>query len=88
MQELRSGSSYLSSSDSRLHFGLGSTASIDRVEVLWPNGLLEEFPGGSADRFVHLIEGRGASPSPRKAQFPNGRASDEHSQSWMHAFSW
>jgi hypothetical protein len=61
-QELRSGSSYLSSSDLRLHFGLGPTASFERIEVVWPNGLVEEFPGGSADRFVHLVEGRGTSP--------------------------
>jgi hypothetical protein len=63
VQELRSGSSYLSSSDLRLHFGLGTDALFDRVEVLWPNGHLEEFAGGSADRFIQLMEGKGvASP--------------------------
>jgi len=66
-QEVRSGSSYLSSSDLRLHFGLGTFASFDRIEVLWPSGLLEEFPGGPADRFALLVEGKGATPAPVKA---------------------
>ena len=60
VQEVRSGSSYISNNDMRLHFGLGSNAAVDRIEVRWPTGNTEVFPGGSADRFVTLIEGRGA----------------------------
>jgi hypothetical protein len=59
-QEVRSGSSYLSSSDLRLHLGLGAATSVDHVDVLWPSGIEERFPGASADRFVTLLEGRGA----------------------------
>ena len=59
VQELRSGSSYLSSSDLRLHFGLGSAAGFDHIDIVWPSGLEETFPGGAADRFVRLIEGAG-----------------------------
>jgi enediyne biosynthesis protein E4 len=59
VQEVRSGSSYISNNDMRLHFGLGSSATVARIEVRWPNGNSESFPGGSADRFVTLIEGRG-----------------------------
>jgi hypothetical protein len=66
MQELRSGSSYLSSSDLRLHFGLGALASYDRIEVVWPSGLMEQFAGGSADKFVSLIEGKGSVLSSNK----------------------
>jgi enediyne biosynthesis protein E4 len=62
VQEVRSGSSYISNNDMRLHFGLGSSAAVDRIEIRWPNGSTEVFPGGSADRFVTLIEGRGAAP--------------------------
>ena len=36
--EVRSGGSYLSQSDLRLHFGLGSGKRIDSIEVRWPNG--------------------------------------------------
>ena len=60
LDEVRAGGSYLSTSDPRLHFGLGSAASFDRIEVLWPSGLFEQFPGGLGDRFVSLVEGSGA----------------------------
>jgi len=65
--EVRAGGSYLSTSDPRLHFGLGSAASFDRIEVLWPSGLLEQFPAGPADRFVSLVEGSGTA-------LPSGQA--------------
>ena len=59
VEEVRSGSSYISSNDLRLHFGLGSRGSVSRIEVRWPNGNSEAFPGVDADRFVTLVEGRG-----------------------------
>jgi enediyne biosynthesis protein E4 len=59
VQEVRSGSSYISNNDMRLHFGLGSSEKVDAIEVRWPNGVSEGFPGESADRFVTLVEGRG-----------------------------
>jgi enediyne biosynthesis protein E4 len=59
VQEVRSGSSYISNNDMRLHFGLGSSANVDHIEVRWPNGERENFPGGSVDRFVTLTEGVG-----------------------------
>jgi hypothetical protein len=62
VQEVRSGSSYISSNDLRLHFGLGSTTTVDHIEVRWPNGNAETFPGGSVNRFVTLLEGRGEIP--------------------------
>jgi len=52
-------SSFLSQNDRRLHFGLGAAARFDGVTVHWPNGLVEEFPGGPPDRFVRLVEGQG-----------------------------
>ncbi|HEU5341181.1 CRTAC1 family protein [Edaphobacter sp.] len=55
--EVRSGGSYLSQSDLRLHFGLGDVTSIDKVEVLWPDGTSQSFENMAADRFYHLTEG-------------------------------
>ena len=57
----RTASSYLSQGDRRLHFGLGTTAGIDRLTVRWPgrSGFTEEFAGVSVDRFVTLEQGRG-----------------------------
>jgi hypothetical protein len=46
--EVQSGGSYLSQSDLRLHFGLGSSTRIDRIEIQWPSGIrqvLKDVPG-------------------------------------------
>ena len=54
LDEVRSGGSYLSQNDLRLHFGLGDSARIDKVEVMWPNGKAQIFQDVPADRFYHL----------------------------------
>jgi hypothetical protein len=59
VDEVRSGSSYDSSSDLRLHFGLGQRSKVEWIEVRWPTGRSEVFEGGEADRFVTLREGSG-----------------------------
>ncbi len=58
-QEVRTGSSYLSSSDQRLHFGLGAETTVSRIEVQWPSGQLESFTAAAVDRFVTIVEGTG-----------------------------
>ena len=60
--EVRSGGSYLSQSDLRLHFGLGDAASIDKVEVVWPDGSTQTFEHVAADRFYYLKQGGGLEP--------------------------
>jgi hypothetical protein len=60
VDEVRSGSSYNSSSDLRLHFGLGAETSLSGVEVRWPNGEREHFAVDGLDRFVELTEGKGS----------------------------
>jgi enediyne biosynthesis protein E4 len=57
-QAVLSQSSFLSQNDFRLHFGLGSSASVDRIEVRWPNGELQSFPAEGVDKTVHLVEAR------------------------------
>ena len=52
--------SYLSSSPSSVHFGLGDSASYDGIEVVWPDGGTERFPAGDADRVVVLERGKGS----------------------------
>jgi hypothetical protein len=51
--------SYLCSNDPRTHFGLGSAAAFDLIQVVWPSGEEETFPGGAADRLVLLRKGTG-----------------------------
>jgi hypothetical protein len=57
MDEVRSGGSYLSQSDLRLHFGLGDAARINSVEVRWPNGATQTFKDVAADRFYRVKQG-------------------------------
>jgi hypothetical protein len=59
VQEVRSGSSYISNNDMRLHFGLGSSTDVEGIEVRWPSGTNEVFTGGPVDRFITLTEGAG-----------------------------
>ena len=57
--DVYSGASYCSSSDPRLHFGLGTSTKIERLEVLWPSGAKEEVSLPSVDQFYTVTEGRG-----------------------------
>jgi enediyne biosynthesis protein E4 len=57
--EVRSGGSYLSQSDLRLHFGLGTHARAEKVEVTWPSGAKEVLANVVGDRFYVVKEGKG-----------------------------
>ena len=59
VDEVRSGSSYVSSSDMRVHFGLGAATKIEWVEIHWPSGLVERFAGLPLDTIQTLKEGSG-----------------------------
>jgi enediyne biosynthesis protein E4 len=54
--EVRSGGSYLSQSDLRLHFGLGGSIKVDRVEIAWPSGARQIETGLRADQIVTIRE--------------------------------
>jgi enediyne biosynthesis protein E4 len=54
--EVRSGGSYLSQNDLRLHFGLASTAQIDRIEILWPSGARQVLKNQPCDRVLSIRE--------------------------------
>ena len=51
------GGSYQSASDPRLHFGLGDSTRVDRIEVKWPSGRVDRHSGLDADRDYLLREG-------------------------------
>jgi hypothetical protein len=59
VDEVRSGSSYNSSSDLRLHFGLGAETKVLSIDVRWPNGENERFGCDGVDRIAELVEGKG-----------------------------
>jgi len=59
VDEVRSGSSYYSNSDMRVHFGLGSVDKLDSVEIRWPSGLTERFDSAAIDLINTVKEGTG-----------------------------
>jgi len=59
--------SYLSSSDKRAHFGLGSELLAPSIEIRWPSGILQTLKNVRADQIVQIDEPSSGSPSPRGA---------------------
>jgi hypothetical protein len=58
--DVLSGGSYGSSSDPRVHFGLGTSTKVDKVLVHWPDGVQEEISISGVDRIVTIVEGKGS----------------------------
>ncbi len=58
--------SYLSAVEPVAHFGLGGASSYERIDVRWPDGLVESFPAGASNRLLRLVRGAG-SPLPRNS---------------------
>ena len=61
--DVMSGGSFESSNDFRLHFGLGATTSVDKVEIRWPDGTKETYKVPGVDRYFAIEEGKGLVPS-------------------------
>jgi enediyne biosynthesis protein E4 len=60
--EVRSGGSYISQNDLRVHFGLGAATAVDRVTIRWPNGETDTSGTLAADRFYVAREGAAIEP--------------------------
>ena len=56
VDEVRSGGSYLSQSDLRLHFGLGSADTIDQIQIRWPSGSAQTLKNQACDRVIAIKE--------------------------------
>ena len=72
--EVRSGGSYLSQSDLRLHFGLGAHNKIDTMEIFWPSGKKDTLQNITADRFYSVLEGEGIVPAERVRPSSRGQS--------------
>ncbi len=59
MSEVRSGGSYISQNDPRLHFGLGTFAVMNDIEIRWPSGRIEQLHEVPADFIYNIVEGHG-----------------------------
>jgi glutamine amidotransferase-like uncharacterized protein len=54
--EVRSGGSYLSQNDLRLHFGLGTATTIDSIEIQWPSGTRQSLKAQPVNRIIPITE--------------------------------
>ena len=55
-EEVRAGSSYLSQNDLRVHFGLGTLAVAETIEVRWPSGTIQTLQQIDANQFLVIEE--------------------------------
>jgi hypothetical protein len=62
-KEVRSGDGYISQSDLRLHFGLGSANQAEKIVIRWPSGLVETLSGLAANQYYVVQEGSGVAKS-------------------------
>jgi enediyne biosynthesis protein E4 len=57
IDEVRSGGSFMSQSDLRVHFGLGKAGQVDLLEVSWPSGRVDHFTKVAVNKIMTLHEG-------------------------------
>lgn len=59
IDEVRSGGSYYSQNDLRIHFGVGKSEKIELLEVRWPTGQMESFHDLGVNKLFQVEEGKG-----------------------------
>jgi hypothetical protein len=59
IDEVRSGGSYISQNDLKLHFGLEKRASVDLIQVRWPSGTVDTLNNVTVNKVVTVKEGKG-----------------------------
>jgi hypothetical protein len=64
---VRSGGSYLSQSDLRIHFGIGKAEKVDALEIRWPSGQIDTLKDLKANQLIFVKENEGIV---RTLQFP------------------
>ena len=67
IDEVRSGGSYLSNSDPRVHFGLADSSTVDSIQIRWPSGATETLRSLHADQLYVVKEGVGIVSSNKTA---------------------
>jgi hypothetical protein len=72
--DVLSGGSFVSNNDSRVHFGLGTSSKVDRVEIHWPDRTTEKVDIPSVDRYFTIQEGRGIVKGVYDPQQPRSHA--------------
>jgi hypothetical protein len=64
VKQAEGGTSYMSASDPRIHFGLGKRAKIESLVITWPSGQVEKLANLPIDTIIAVKEGTGIVPHP------------------------
>ena len=64
VEQSKGGTSYMSASDPRIHFGLGKRAKIDSLVITWPSGQVDKLTNVPVDKIIAVKEGVGIVPHP------------------------
>jgi hypothetical protein len=64
VQQAEGGTSYMSASDPRIHFGLGKRSKIESLVITWPSGQVDKFANLPIDQIIAVKEGAGIVPHP------------------------
>jgi len=59
IDEVRSGGSYISQNDLRIHFGIGKAQKVDLLEIRWPSGQVDTLKDIKANQLIYVKEGQG-----------------------------
>jgi enediyne biosynthesis protein E4 len=59
IDEVRSGGSYISQNDLRVHFGIGKAEKVELLEIRWPSGLVETLKDLKANQLYYVTEEKG-----------------------------
>jgi enediyne biosynthesis protein E4 len=59
IDEVRSGGSYLSQNDLRIHFGIGKAEKVDLLEIRWPSGQIDTLKDIKPNQLIFVKEGQG-----------------------------
>ena len=64
IEQAKGGTSYMSASDPRIHFGLGKRTKIDSLQITWPSGQVDKLTNVPVDTIIAVKEGVGIVPHP------------------------
>ena len=70
IDEVRSGGSYISQNDLRIHFGLGRALKVEVLEIRWPSGHIDTLKDVKANQLIFVKEGEGITRSMQFATNP------------------
>jgi hypothetical protein len=62
VDQAKGGTSYMSASDPRIHFGLGKRSKIDSLQITWPSGQVDKLANVPVDAIIAVKEGAGIVP--------------------------